>query len=215
MKQLRPFAVIDIDGTLIRWQLYHAMADAMVKREIIDRRQYMRVLEARNNWKSRVNENSFTDYENSLISLIDKAIIGVDYQLFKDVCREVISRYQNQTYTFTRDLIKQLKAEDYIIFAISASPAELVSLVTAHYMLDDFRASDYEVVNGKLTGKSRILNGNAKASNLTELIQKHAAARYNSIAVGDSEGDIGMLKMVFAAPAVLSMPKKLGPSFYV
>ena len=34
--QSRPFAVFDIDGTLIRWQLYHAVADDMAKQNIIN-----------------------------------------------------------------------------------------------------------------------------------------------------------------------------------
>lgn len=207
MKQ-RPFAVFDIDGTLIRWQLYHAVADAMVKRGIIDARKYNSVLEARNNWKARINADSFTDYEKSLIALIDTAIIGVDYELFKEVCTDVINRYQNQVYTFTRDLIAELRLNNYLIFAISASPIELVSLVAAYYKLDDFRASIYEVEDGKLTGKSQILNGTAKPQYLTELINKYHASRENSIAVGDSEGDIGMLKMV-KRPIAFNPTKKL------
>ncbi len=30
----QPFAVFDIDGTIIRWQLYHALADELAKENI-------------------------------------------------------------------------------------------------------------------------------------------------------------------------------------
>ena len=30
----RPFAVFDIDGTIIRWQLYHALADELASLRI-------------------------------------------------------------------------------------------------------------------------------------------------------------------------------------
>ena len=43
----RPFAVFDIDGTLIRWQLYHALADEMVRRSMIDPEQFEAVRESR------------------------------------------------------------------------------------------------------------------------------------------------------------------------
>ena len=31
MTKGRPFAVFDIDGTLIRWQLYHSIADTLAR----------------------------------------------------------------------------------------------------------------------------------------------------------------------------------------
>lgn len=189
----KSFAVFDIDGTLIRWQLYHAVADTMVKQGIIDKQKYASVIEARNNWKSRRSNDSFNQYEASLVKLIDKTIVGVDYEQFIKLCEDVMLRYKDQVYTFTRDLIAKLKERDYLTFAISASPSELVSLVAAYYKFDDYGASDYEIVHGKFTGAKRILYGPAKLAKLQELVTKHQATMHGSVAVGDTEGDIDML----------------------
>ncbi len=201
MAAKRPFAVFDIDGTLIRWQLYHAVADAMVKRSIIDPEPYAAVLAARGNWKNRRSDNSFSDYEQSLINLIEKAIIGLDYEVFTQVCKDVVSKYEDQVYTFTRDLIKQLKADNYWIFAISASPVELVGLVASHYDFDAYSGSTFKVVNGKLDGRETLLLGEAKSQRLSQLIKQHNAGFKHSIAVGDTEGDIALLSRADTAIA--------------
>lgn len=206
--QKRPFAVFDIDGTLIRWQLYHAVADTMVKQGVIDSQQYASVLAARNNWKSRRSSDSFTQYEASLVKLIDKTIVGVDHEQFTKLCEDVMFRYKDQVYTFTRDLIAELKSLNYLTFAISASPAELVRLVAAYYKFDDYGASHYEIVNGKFTGVKSILYGPAKPAKLLELAAKHQASMKGSVAVGDTEGDMDML-MITERPIAFNPSKEL------
>jgi len=199
--QSRPFAVFDIDGTLIRWQLYHAVADDLAKQNIIDPKKYRAVLQARNNWQSRQSINSFSKYEQSLVDLINTSIAGVDYLIFKQICQNIVNRFKNQVYTFTRDLIANLKTQGYLIFAISASPQELVSLVADHYSFDDYGASSYEVINNQLSGKEKLLYGQAKTIYLKKLIAKHHATMAGSIGVGDTLGDLQMLSMVERAIA--------------
>lgn len=191
----RPYAVFDIDGTLIRWQLYHAMADTLAKQGTIDKNEYKNVLLARRNWKSRRSSNSFIGYENSLIHLIEKYLPGLDYALFTQACADVVVRYQDQVYTFTRDLIAELRQQNFLTFAISTSPAELVSKVSAHYSFDDFAGSAYEVKQGKMTGNSTLLLGQAKARRLRELVKEYGATSKGSVAVGDTPGDIPMLEL--------------------
>jgi len=199
--QLRPFAVFDIDGTLIRWQLYHAVADDMAKQNIIDPKKYLAVLQARNNWQSRQSSDSFSQYEQSLINLINSSIVGLDYFIFQQICQNIVNRFQDQVYTFTRDLIANLKAQGYLIFAISASPQELVSLVADHYNFDDFGASSYEVIDNRLSGEENLLFGTAKTVYLKKLITKHHATMSGSIGVGDTLGDLQMLNTVERAIA--------------
>ncbi len=197
----RPYAVFDIDGTLIRWQLYHAVADTMVKRSIINPKPYKKVLAARSNWKNRQSENSFNEYESALIKLIEKNILGLDYDVFCQVCADVVKKYENQVYTFTRDLITELKANNYLIFAISASPTELVSLVADRYGFDAYGASSFKVSDGKLIGRENLLLGEAKRQHLNQLIIQYDADTENSIAVGDTEGDIELLSRATTAIA--------------
>lgn len=192
---MRPYAVFDIDGTLIRWQLYHALADALAKRNLIDIKSYNAVKRARLSWKKRAGEDSFTDYENQLIQVFDRSLQGIGVEDFDEAVDTVIREYKDQVYTYTRDLLIDLKQQNYLLFAISGSPEALVTKLAEYYGFDDSAASNYEIIGGKFSGKKRLSLGR-KEQLLGELIQKHGAVQTNSIGVGDSEGDIAMLGQV-------------------
>ncbi|MGH7240102.1 MAG: HAD family hydrolase, partial [Candidatus Saccharimonadales bacterium] len=170
---MKPFAVFDIDGTLLRWQLYHATVDALAKAGKIDPKKFASARAARMIWKNRVNDNSFNDYQNTIVKVYDEAVTNISYEDYLAAARHVFEEYKGQTYTYTRDLIKKLKAKDYVLFAISASQIEAVELLAKHYGFDDWAGSHYELKNGKFTGRKQILAGNQKPLELDKLIKKH------------------------------------------
>ncbi len=205
---MRPFAVFDIDGTLIRWQLYHAVADELARRGHFDPQQYQTVRSSRMLWKQRDSEDSFTAYESELVALVDAAITGISVTQFTEACQAVLQEYRDQVYTYTRDLTRQLKKKGYLLFAISASQAEIVGLLAKYYGFDDFGGSSYEVKNGVFTGKKQVLKSERKPDYLKELIAKHQATYKSSLGVGDSESDIAMLELV-EQPIAYNPTKKL------
>lgn len=188
------FAVFDIDGTLIRWQLYHAVADELARRRYFSAIEYQAVKDARMTWKKRESEDSFKQYEQALVNLVDQAIVGLEATEVESACRSVINEYKDQVYRYTRDLIRNLKASGYLLFAISASQSEIVGLIAKHYGFDDFAGSEYEIRNGHYTGKKDVLKSERKPEVLNSLVKKHGATFSGSIAVGDSESDIPMLE---------------------
>ena len=190
------FAVFDIDGTLLRWQLYHAVADELARRGHFGAIEYQAVKDARMTWKKRESEDSFKAYEHKLINLVDQVITTISVADWEDASRKVIEEYQDQVYTYTRDLIRALKSKDYLLFAISASQSNIVGLLAAHYGFDDFGGSEYEVKDGSFTGKKDVLLKERKPEYLKHLVDKHTATYEDSIAVGDSESDIAMLEVV-------------------
>lgn len=204
----RPFAVFDIDGTLIRWQLYHALADELVRQGKLDAEEYKKVRQARMNWKTRSQEASFQDYEQTLFTLIDGAINRIAVEDFTAACDHVINEYKDQVYTYTRDLIADLKQKGYIIFAISGSQAEIVELLARYYEFDDFGGSVYEVKDGYFTGNKELLISDRKPEYLAGLVKKHGATWAGSVAVGDSESDIPMLSKV-EQPVAFNPTKQL------
>jgi HAD superfamily hydrolase (TIGR01490 family) len=193
---VRPYAAFDIDGTLIRWQLYHALADELARMGILDPIQYEKVREIRMTWKKRANEDSFDMYERSLVNLVDSAMPGMPEADFLAGCRTVIEEYKDQVYTFTRDLLKELKQQDYLLFAISASQSQLVGMLAEHYGFDDFGGTEYPVIDGRFTGEKYVLRSKQKPVCLQKLIEKHGASTKGSLAVGDSDSDIPMLATV-------------------
>jgi HAD superfamily hydrolase (TIGR01490 family) len=192
----RPFAVFDIDGTIIRWQLYHAITDELGRQGHLDPKRYEKVRAARMTWKQRTHEASYQDYERALIDLYESAVKDIEVDTLKKACGKVLDTYKDQVYRYTRDLIKDLKRKDYFLFAISASQDMIVSLLAMYYGFDDAGGSSYEVKNGRFTGKSEILRSERKPEFLKQLVEKHGASWQGSIAVGDSEGDIAMLAAV-------------------
>lgn len=193
---MKQFAVFDIDGTLLRWQLYHAVADQLAEFGHFDTKKFEAVRKARMQWKKRESEDSFRNYEQKLVELVDGAIKGIKVETLNRASQAVIEKYKDQVYTYTRNLLKSLKRQGYILFALSASQTEIVELMADYYGFDDFGGSIYEVKDEKFTGKKDVLKSQRKPEYLRRLVAKHGATYENSIGVGDSESDIPVLEVV-------------------
>lgn len=191
----RPFAVFDIDGTLIRWQLFHAITDKLAKENLLDGAVYDELKAARLDWKRRSSPEAFKSYENRVVTAYEEAILHLSYEDFEKAATQVFDEYKDQVYSYTRGLIAQLKQQGYLLFAISGSQTEVVALIANHYGFDDFTGTSYEHQNGRFTGTSTVHPGR-KHEILQEMVKKHGATYEGSIAVGDSEGDISMLEAV-------------------
>lgn len=207
MDKTRPFAVFDIDGTIIRWQLYHAVTDRLVRDGLISAKDFEHVRRMRMDWKRRTGEDSFQEYEAELVRAFDKALKGMSVAGFTAAVDEVFEEYKEQVYTYTRDLIRQLKAEGYLLFAISGSPDTIVRKMVGYYGFDDHAATTYPSDKGRFTGEKDLSIGK-KPELLQAMIDKHGVAAEGSIGVGDSEGDISMLQMV-ERPIAFNPSKKL------
>ncbi|MBI3624067.1 HAD family phosphatase [Candidatus Saccharibacteria bacterium] len=193
MKQ--SFAVFDIDGTLIRWQLYHAIADALVRLGYVEPEVFQPVKDARMTWKRRLHSESFKDYERRLVAAYEALLSQLTIKQFEEAAQAVFDEYKDQVYTYTRDLIRDLKQRGYLLFAISNSQMEIVEKVTKYYGFDDWVGAIYEQSNGRFTSQVKV-HLNDKDSVLRQLVAKHKASWKDSLAVGDSLSDASMLEIV-------------------
>ena len=189
------FVVFDIDGTLIRWQLYHAIADTMVKLGYVAPYTYQTVRDARMEWKRRTGSGSFKTYEEQLIKTYEDVLKNLTMQQFMNAADAVFEEYKDQVYAYTRGLIGRLKKEGYLLFAISGSQIEIVEKIAKYWGFDEWVGTVYEYKNERFTGK-KIIGSADKAKTLKKFIDKNDAALKDSIAVGDSMSDAPMLKMV-------------------
>lgn len=190
----RPFAVFDIDGTFIRWQLYHALGDQLAKAGLINAAAFDAVRAARMDWKRRTGEDSFREYELALVRVFEDSLPGLTVTDFTAAAEKVFDEYKEQVYTYTRDLLRQLQADNYLLFAVSGSPSLLVERLAVYYGFDDYAATTYETKAGRFTGITRLSLGR-KPELLQQLVTKHGTEYANSLAVGDSEGDITMMEL--------------------
>src|SRR5688500_7222628 len=71
---------------------------------------------------------------------------------FALIVQEVFDEYKDQTYTYTRDLIKDLKAKGYFLLAISGSHQEIIQKLAQHHGFDGAVGATFEQIDGKFSG---------------------------------------------------------------
>lgn len=191
---MNKFAVFDIDGTLIRWQLYHVIVDRLAKAGELSADAELQLKTARRRWKNREHPEAFSQYEGELIRIFEQSLPSINPKIFDTLVKSVIAEYKDQVYTYTRDLIKTLKAKGYFLLAISGSHHELVQEIATAYEFDDWVGSHYERTGTSYSGKSYVASHH-KAEILQDLIKKHDLNLHESYAVGDSKSDAPMLDM--------------------
>jgi HAD superfamily hydrolase (TIGR01490 family) len=196
MSTQKKFAVFDIDGTLVRWQLYHGVVAELAKAGLVSAARVEAMNQAHMTWRTRKHVDSFRTYELEVVKAYDEAITNMPVKAMAQAIDTIFNEYKDQVYTYTRDLIRSLKEKGYLLFAISASPSEIIGLVADYYGFDDFGGSVYEQKGGRLTGSYSLLKRETKPLYLEMLVTKHNATFTGSIGVGDSDGDIQLLSRV-------------------
>ncbi len=191
---MKKFAVFDIDGTLIRWQLYHAIADNLVKLGFIAPVKFQAIRDARMIWKRRESSESFREYEMELVKLYEQILSEISVEQFEQTAQAVFDEYKDQVYVYTRELLKELKKQGYLLFAISGSQQQIITKMSKHYGFDDFVARVDQQADGHFTGKSTTPIF-SKDEALRRLVKKNGATFDGSIAVGDSASDVKMLEL--------------------
>jgi HAD superfamily hydrolase (TIGR01490 family) len=204
---MKRFAVFDIDGTLVRWQLYHAIASELAAQGFFTPTQHQSIDVARMQGKNRAHPESFRDYEENLVNVYKKAMLNLSVEQFNQAADTVFEEYKDQVYTYTRDLIHSLKQQDYLLFAISGSQSEIVAKIAKHYGFDDYVGTSFEQQAGRFTGAATVAR-EAKHLVLQQMAKKHGADYTDSVAVGDSMSDAPMLEAV-ERPIAFNPEKKL------
>ncbi|TAH31870.1 HAD-IB family hydrolase [Candidatus Saccharibacteria bacterium] len=189
----RPFAAFDIDGTIFRWQLYHELFDALATAGYIDKANYDTVTEAREAWSKR--QQSFSDYETLLVSVMERKVIGLPERTVKQLARDILGTKGHRTYTYTRNLMQSLREQGYVIIAISGSYQQLVEEFAKLHQIDLAIGTEYELENGNFLHKKRYVFGQ-KGPILTKAVEEHNLSWEDSYAIGDSGSDSAMLELV-------------------
>jgi HAD superfamily hydrolase (TIGR01490 family) len=189
-------AVFDIDGTIFRSSLLIELIEMMIEEKVFSQRVKTSYAHAYKKWFER--KGTYEDYINAVVVAFENNIAGVDYRVFNKIAKQVIDVHQNQVYRYTRDLIKTLKKKNYYLLAISHSPKEIVQEFCKQLGFDKVYGRAYEVGNNnKFTARTLQLELiSDKAKILKRVLLKENISLADSVGVGDSEGDISLLKLV-------------------
>ena len=192
----RKVAAFDIDGTIFRSSLLIEFVDGLVGAGIFSEKIYKEVEDDYLAWLNRVGH--YDNYIAKVIKVFDKNIAGVSVKESDKVVKKVLSSEGKKVYRFTRDLIKKFKEKGYYLIAISGSPIHMVLPFSQLMGFDIAFGIVHEAKDGKYTGKVLSKPSSNKAKFLKEYSQL-SGLKINwkkSFAVGDSSGDIPLLKIV-------------------
>lgn len=189
-------AIFDIDGTIFRSSLLIEVVEGLIHEGVFPAKARAIYAKSLQNWINR--KGDYEDYIMDVVKAFMRHIKGVRHADFMKIADRVIAFHQNRVYTYTRDLIRDLKKRGYYLLAISQSPMELVQGFGKKMGFDKMYGRVYEVgSNKKFTGNILYLNLIAdKAKVLHRAVEKESLTLKDSVGVGDTEGDISFLSLV-------------------
>jgi len=190
----RKLAIFDLDGTLYRWQLFHEVVFVLKEQGMFPADAAQKLDDAYAAWNNR--QMSFSVYERQVIDTLIGSLTDIPPSTFDAAAREVSERSGRKTYRYTLALMKQLKAEGYFLLAVSGSQQEVAELFARKFEFDDCIGSLYEREGDHFTGNIIRFVPHNKHTLVKEYAETHGFTLTDSVAVGDSDGDISMLELV-------------------
>jgi HAD superfamily hydrolase (TIGR01490 family) len=194
---MQKVAFFDIDGTVFRSSLLIELVNSLISQGLFPEEAAEEIRTSHEAWWNR--EGTYEAYVDSVIQVYLKYIQGVYYGDLADIGRQVVARQRRRVYRYTRDLIKKLKREGYYVVAISQSPKTVLDDFCTQYGFDKVYGRMYELgPQDKFTGvvlEEHLINNKA---NIAKRVFEHnpELTKEDSIAVGDTEGDISLLESV-------------------
>ncbi len=147
-------------------------------------------------WLDR--KGDYEAYIGRVVEVFAKQLKGLSYDEVNYLSGEIIEEKKNRVYRYTRDLIKELKAQGYYLLAISHSPKLIADGFGYEMGFDKVYGTIYEVgpnecFTGVIEDKELI---SSKSAVLQRALRKEELTLEGSVGVGDTESDIPMLEMV-------------------
>jgi HAD superfamily hydrolase (TIGR01490 family) len=197
----RKIAAFDIDGTVFRSSLLLELVEEFIQQGLFaksTRKAYEKELFR---WLDR--KGSYEDYIHKVVRVFAKQVKGIALKDGERAAKRVIAEKRHRLYRYTPKLISDLKKRGYFLVAISHSPKFIVGPFAKKLGFGKVYGSIYAANDaGRFTGKvefeDMIQN---KAAIFRHVLEKFGGDPETSIAVGDTESDIPMLKLAGEAIA--------------
>jgi HAD superfamily hydrolase (TIGR01490 family) len=193
----RKFAVFDIDGTLYRSSLFLDTVEKLIHDGVISSQRAEAHFELKRKWEERAHKESYEEFIYDVVVNTQSGLKDLPVTEVERASHEVAQSNKDLVYTYTRDLIKQLKSEGYFVMAISGSHSEVAERFCQLHGFDAFsstiwlRSEDNKSYTGEVVDMGR-----DKAKQLESMVEQYELDFGSSYGVGDSRGDITMLKLV-------------------
>ena len=200
MTMKRKFAVFDIDGTLARTSLFFQIAHALIDHELLPNKKVPLLNAKVANYNNRKHKDAFREYNDILVSIFEDNITKVHESDYRKVVDKVVGPKKQETYVYTRNLIQELRDQEYFLIALSGSEMYSVKQFTSLYDFDIAVGTQYLTENGQFTGEVKKVV-NRKDRFIKRFVEEHNLTYQDSVSIGDSMGDASVLKLVETAIA--------------
>ncbi len=188
-------AAFDIDGTLFRSGLYREVAYELMKMGALPEKILQETTVKNREWRHRTHGNAFEEFDMLVVDRIDHALPQLRIDDYEEAAQIVLEKRAENVYVYTRNLIKKLKSQGYFLVAISGSQLELVEPFATKYGFDAWVGQQWERGDEFFTGNITKTH-TGKDIILKDIVKRHNLTLKDSVAVGDSNGDVGMLQTV-------------------
>jgi len=190
---MKPIAVFDIDGTIFRSSLLIELHWKLVRRGLIPRASIKKLDDAYWAWVKR--QGNYDDYLDEVVVNFIEHIKGKGEREVREAAARVLEVQSKIVYRYTRDFIQELRGT-HTLLAISGSPSIVVEEFAKEWGFEHFIGTVYGIENKEYTGEVLSTPVHDKKQALQDLVREHGLTFENSIAVGDTESDVGMFELV-------------------
>ena len=189
------FAAFDIDATLFRSGLYREVFYELFKMGVLPPNLGEQTTLKHREWRHRVHGNAFEEFEEIMVGGLLDYLPKLRISDYDAAAKRVLEKKAENVYVYTRNLLCDLQKQGYMTIAISGSQEELVEPFAKRYGFDAWVGQQWERGDEYFTGNV-IKTHTDKDKILERLIKEYDLTLEDSYAIGDSNGDVGMLQMV-------------------
>lgn len=191
----RKFAAFDIDGTIARSALFFQIVDELITSNVLSADFRIELDAKYENYRKRSHKDAFKDYSQKSVDILMANLVKIPVSEYKKAVDVVAPKNAEYVYVYTRELIKKLKSDNYFLIALSGSEMYSVQQFSKKFGFDLAVGEHYHEEDGYFNGKiDQVIH--KKDVFLKKFIEEHNLTLEGSYAVGDSSGDLGMLRIV-------------------
>lgn len=194
-------AIFDIDGTIFRSSLFIELTRAMIEEGVLPKKASDKIEKEYTLWTQR--KGNYSNYIKKVVEVYFDYIEGLKKEEVDKIVKEVLSSQKEKVYRFIRDLFNKLKKDGkYHLIAISGSPFYMVREFGKFMGFDYVYGTENIIENGIIKREVRNKNLSKDGVYKEPILLEYLSANKidvnwkDSIAVGDTESDISILKMV-------------------
>jgi phosphoserine phosphatase len=186
---MKSIALFDIDETIFSQQSLFPVIKKLIDLDLLPSSILIDIDAEYNKYKNQ--SQSYSETGNNILNLFCLSLSGKEYSLIYKVVNDFFIENRVNFYSYFSKILPRLKTT-HIVYLVTANSQMFGEVVKEMFDLDGYLCTNFEVIDGKFTGK--ILNSLADGKHIVEELLSNYEGK--TMAFGDSENDIGMLEKV-------------------